>query len=95
MRKRFIYFSLLIVLLIYLVNIGQGEEKQYPLKVTIKSDKEVYEVSEPINIELKITNIQDKKITICTRLIGAFLFDIVDSKGQKIWSHIRYRLRPT
>lgn len=54
----------MILLVVGLVGVGYAKDKKYSLKATIKSDKKVYEVGEPINVEIKLTNIGKRPITI-------------------------------
>lgn len=65
--KKIVSLTLIILLVAGLVNVGYAKDKKYSLKATIKSDKEVYEVGEPINIEIKLTNIGKKPVTIYKR----------------------------
>ena len=59
---------------------------QNSLKLTIKSDKQEYEINDDIYIDLKITNKSDSIITVCNLLIfpSKFLdFNIVDLDSNK------------
>lgn len=52
------------VLLLLMVTVGCCQEPEKPLQLTIKSDKQVYEVGEPIYIDYEITNVDSEEITI-------------------------------
>ena len=62
--KKIVSLSLIILLVAGVVGVGYTKDKKYPLRAIIKSDKKVYEVGEPINIEIKLTNIGKKPVTI-------------------------------
>ncbi len=53
-----------IILLLLMVTVGCYQEPEQPLQLTIKSDKEVYEVGENIIIESKFKNISNKSIRL-------------------------------
>ncbi len=45
-----------------LTSVGCGPDQ--PIQFTIKTDKEIYEVGDPINLELNIKNIGDKAVRV-------------------------------
>ncbi len=68
--------------------------EEQPLQLTIKSNKEVYETGESIEIEVILENINKKGIIICTRWLPTFNLKFeVSYKDEKIESYqVRYEL---
>ncbi len=61
------------------------EYKEQPLQLTIKSDKEVYEVGEKFVFSGQIKNISEQDIFIYPLEISLTItFDVIDSRGNKI-----------
>lgn len=78
-----------IVLLLLMVTVGCSQKPKQPIQLTIKSDKQVYEVAEPINIIYKLQNNsrESKKILAYGgkfELWQSNPFDIYDSYGKEV-----------
>ncbi len=65
--RKIIGISPVILLIVALVGIGDAKDKKYPLKAIIESDKKVYKVGELINVEIKLTNIGKRPVTVYKR----------------------------
>lgn len=77
---------LIIVLVLCFVTLGycQGQ----PLKLTIKTDKQVYLAGEEADIKCDLTNVSKEEIIVCVYGLGrpyiGISLDIIDSKGNNV-----------
>ncbi|MEW6009112.1 MAG: hypothetical protein AB1629_05730 [Candidatus Omnitrophota bacterium] len=73
----------MIILLLSAMSVGYC--KTQPLKLTIGSDKEVYELDEPITFEVELKNISDKIIYLTYFCNGPFMkiFFFENEKGEQ------------
>ena len=83
-----------VVLLLSSVSAGYCEDQ--PLQLTIKSDKQVYELGEQINIEVTLENVSKKEIIVCTKWFPAMnIWFQVTSYGKEIESfRLLYKEQP-
>lgn len=81
--KKVASLSLIILLVVGLVSVGYAKDKKYPLKATIKSDRKVYEVGEPIKVEFRLENTGLEPIIVLREFIPITLeFEILDEQGK-------------
>jgi hypothetical protein len=82
--------------LLLLSSISAGYCEDQPLQLTIKSDKQIYELGKQISIEVTLENVSKKEIIVCTRWLLSINIDFqVTSDGKKIeTSPLYYKPQP-
>ena len=75
-----------IICLFLILPFGYCQDLKQPPTISIKSDKQVYEIGEEIKVEVKIKNISQDKILIQT--LPAFSLSSKGSLG--IWSPVKF-----
>lgn len=85
---------ILSAVLLLAASVGYSQETTQPLQLTIKSDKQAYEVGEEIKLSMSIENISDKDVLIPSSFISytdgykairyGLNINVKDSKGNKL-----------